>query len=340
MRSKFSILLALLLSLTAIPLGATPVYVDNTAIAQDPNDSTRDALIQTSGRRGWHLLCRPKKKNPADQLAYAAYLRERGSTRRAMRHYLALTLYWPESPEAAAAQYEYARILSERGKRKEAFDEYQRLFENYTGLFPYDEVLKRQFKIALYLMSHKKGRFFIFPGFHSPERAIPLLEKIVENGPQWERAPEAQYLMGEAYEKSLQYEEAIAAYMIARQRYPNSPFAEHAAFRAAHCFYLLAEEAPNNGQTLENAWAAMVLFLNKYPDSEQADLAREYKRTLYLQRARRAYNTAMYYDRIEKNPKAALIAYQTLARKFPHSDWTELAKIRIDSLSKLVETGK
>ena len=49
-----------------------------------------------------------------------------------------------------------------------------------------------------------------------------------------------------------------------------------------------------------------------------------------------AYDKARYYDLIAKKPKAALIAYRALVSQFPHSDWTGLAQIRIDALSKLV----
>lgn len=295
---------------------------------------------ETSGRTKWYLFRRPKMKTAPAQLVYADQLLEQGRTKRAMRHYLALTRFWPESPEAGEAQYKYARLTDQRGKLLDAFDEYQRLFDHHTGFFPYEPVLQRQFEIAKQVMHTRKGKFFIFPGFAAPERAAPLFEKIVQNGPQSEHAPEAQFLMGKAYEESLEYEQAVAAYMKAQQRYSWSPFAGQASFRTAHCYYLLAQESPNNKQLIENAWAATVLFLSSYPKSEHAETAREYAATLRRQRAHLAYNTAVYYDRIEKRPESALIAYRTLVREYPDSDWTEMAKSRIEELSKLVETRK
>jgi outer membrane protein assembly factor BamD (BamD/ComL family) len=293
---------------------------------------------ETSGRKGRYFFRRPRKNTPDQQLAYADKLLEEGKMRRAMRHYLALTRFWPESPQAGEAQYKYARLLDHRGKLMDAFEEYQRLFDHHTGFFPYDEVLHRQFELAEILMNRRKGKFLFFPGFTAPERAAPLFESIVKNGPQWERAPEAQFFVGQAYEKSLEYEQAVAAYMRTQQRYPASPFAEKASFRTAHCFYTLAQESPNNKQLLENAWATTTLFLTTYPRSDLAPKAREYAESLRRQRARLAYNTATYYDRIEKRPKSALIAYETLLRDFPDSDWTEKAKGRIEALKKIVET--
>jgi outer membrane protein assembly factor BamD (BamD/ComL family) len=109
-----------------------------------------------------------------------------------------------------------------------------------------------------------------------------------------------------------------------------------ASFQTAYCYYLLAQESPNNEQILDAAWAAMTLFLNYYPISQQVPLATEYRSTLHRQRAKIAYEKASYYDKIVKRPESALIAYENMVRQFPHSDWTGLAQIRIDALSNSV----
>ena len=253
-----------------------------------------------------------------------------------MKQYVALTIYWPESKEAASAQYHYAKLWDMKGKDYRAFDEYQRLFTHYPGQFPYDEVLNRQFEMATNLMYKKKGKFLFFPGFTAPERAIPMFQCILTNAPQWGKSAETQYLMGRANELSLEYEAAIDDYMTVQNRYPDSPFAESASFQTAYCYYLLSQESPNNEQILDAAWAAMTLFLNYYPSSEKASAATEYRSTLYKERAKMAYDKANYYDKIVKRPDSALIAYEGMVRQFPHSDWTGLAQTRIDALSNTV----
>lgn len=286
---------------------------------------------ETSGKRGFHLFLHPAKKDPARQLEYANQLAEAGRAKAAARQHLALVTYWPESKEAGEAQFRYARYLDRRGNTMKAFDEYQRLFDRYTGLFPYDEVLERQFELAKKAMDVKKGKFWLFPGFSSPERAVPMFEKIVLNGPQWTNAPEAQYLIGKAQQMALEYELAIDAYMTVQNRYPDRPIAEKAAYGAAYCYYLLSQESPYNEQLLEAAWAAMTLYLQAHSSSENAELAREYQKTLFRQRAKLAYEKANYYERARR-PKSALVAYESFLRAFPHSDWTALAQARIDAL--------
>lgn len=291
---------------------------------------------EISGKHGWHPFLHPAEKTPDSQLLFADQLRQTGRAKAAMKQYLALTVYWPESKEAATAQYQYARLWDMKGKDYRAFDEYQRLFNHYPGQFPYDEVLSRQFEIATNIMYRKKGKLLFFSGFTSPERAIPLFQAIMTNAPHWGKSAETQYLMGRANELSLEYEAAINDYMTVQNRYPDSPFAETASFQTAYCYYLLAQESPNNEQMLDSAWAAMTLFLNYYPSSEKASVATEYRSTLYQQRAKIAYEKAAYYDKIVKRPDSALIAYQSMVRQFPHSDWTGLAQIRIDALSNTV----
>lgn len=285
-------------------------------------------------RTGWHLFLRPVQVTPGEQIAYADGLREAGRIRAAMRQYVALAVKWPDAAEAVEAQYEYARLLEERRKYYKAFDEYNRLFEEYPGRFAYDDVVERQFAIATYLMNRRKGTFLFLPGFTAPERAIPFFESILTNAPQWEKAAEVQYLIGQAYEKSFQEEEAIGAYMTTQQRYPESDFAQQAAFGTIRCYEVLTKELPNDDHLLENAWAATVLSLNNYPDAPDAAAARDYRDRLHRQRARLAYNKAHFYDAIARRPEAALIAYRNLLRRFPQSDWTATAQQRIDALSQ------
>jgi outer membrane protein assembly factor BamD (BamD/ComL family) len=291
---------------------------------------------ETSGKRGWHPFLHPAEKKPDAQLVFADQLLQSGRTRAAMKQYVALTVYWPESPEAASAQYRYAKLWDMKGKDMRAFEEYQRLFNHYPGQFSYDEVLNRQFEIATNLMYRKKGKFLFFAGFSAPERAIPMFQAIMTNAPQWKKSAEIQYLMGHANEMSLEYEAAIDNYMTVQNRYPDSTFAELASFRTGYCYYLLAQENPNNEQGLDAAWAALTLFLKNYPSSENASVATEYRNTMYRLRAKMAYEKANYYDRIAKRADSALIAYESMVRQFPHSDWTGLAQIRIDALSNSV----
>ena len=293
--------------------------------------------VETEKKHSWFSWNRPKKDNPTDQLALADALFAEGAIKKAGKAYKALAVTWPGSPEAVTAQLRYARTLDARGKTEKAFDAYQSLMEANTGGFPYDEVLVRQFEIAKQTMDKRRGRFLLMGGFKAPERAIPQFEKVVKNGPRSPHAAEAQYLIAQAHELAGEYELAVVAYMTAQHRYPNSPFVEKAAFGRARTLYRLSEESPNDEDALEQSWAGVVYFINSYPKSEDAEVAKAYRDTLLSRRARMAYDKALFYDKLAKKPAAALQAYRSFVRMFPRSEWTPLAQVRIDQLALEVE---
>ena len=292
---------------------------------------------ETEKKHSWFSFNRPAKKNPADQLAHADDLYADGSLKKAGKAYKALTMTWPGAAEAVPAQLRYARTLDARGKLEPAFEAYQDLMEANAGGFPYDEVLQRQFDIAKEVMNRRRGRVLIFGGFKAPERAVPLFEKVVMNGPRAPFAAEAQFLVGQAYELSEQLELAVVAYMTTQHRYPLSPFAEKAAFGRTRALYYLSEESPNDEEALEQAWAGVTLFLNRHPEAEDGDVAKAYRDTLMSRRARMAYEKAYFYDHLAKRPAAALQAYQSYIKMYPSSEWAGLVQERIADLSTQVE---
>lgn len=298
------------------------------------------AYVETQKKHSWFSFNRPAKKNPADQLAHADRLFAEGALKKAGKAYKALAVTWPGSPEAVPAQLRYARSLDARGKSDKAFEAYQSLMEANAGGFPYDDVLQRQFDLAQEMMNRRHGRLLLFGGFKAPERAVPMFEKVVKNGPRSPRAAEAQYLIGWAYEISDQLELAVVAYMTAQHRYPESEYAEKASFGRARTLYRLSEESPNDEEALEQAWAGVLLFLNSYPQSEEIEVAKAYRDTLLSRRARTAYDKAVFYDRKAKKPSAALQAYRSFIKLFPGSEWVPVAQSRIDQLAAQVENAQ
>jgi len=312
---------ALLLSLACVAVAgaAAPPYTE----AQPPH--------------GWHPFLHAAKTNPKDQLAYARQLEQAGRVRAAIKQLRALVLTWPTTPEAATAQFSYARLLDDRRDWSAAFDEYTYLIEHYAGTFPYDEVLDRQFRIAKLMMNRRKARFLFFPGFAAPERAVPLFEKIIAHGPEWRKADEAQFLIGRAYELNKQYELAVVADTAVQVHYPHSPYAELAAFGRAVCLDRLSRETPHDEAALEEAWSAAAQFVQLYPKSGQLAAALKLRDELYHRRAQIAFSRADFYDRIARQPKSALIEYRDFIRLYPQSEWAARARQRVEALSRLKE---
>ena len=252
--------------------------------------------------------------------------------RRAGRQYRALEVTWPGSAEAPTAQLRYAQTLETRGKAEDAFDQYQVLMEKYAGRFPYDEVLDRQFEIAVAVGQRRRLAWFGLSGMAAPERAVPLLEKIVQNGPQWKRAPEAQLMIARAYEESKQEDLAVTSYLLCEERFPNTDLAQQAALGRARCWYKLSVESPNDEASLEEAYAAAVGYLRHYPDSTDAATVKTLQADLLRQRAEKAYQRAVFYDRVARKPDAARASYESFVRSFPSSEHVEAARARLSEI--------
>ncbi len=288
----------------------------------------------------FNLFLRPGKSNPTEQLAYAEELLQSGKTRKARKQFQALVYAWPNTPEAASAQFHFAAIFDQKGKLEKAFQEYQVLMDTYPGKFPYQDVLERQFDIALRIMSDRRGDVLFLPGFESPERALPLFEDIVDNGPRWEKAPEAQFLIGSIHETTKDYELAIMAYMETMLRYTHSDFAEKAAFARARCLATVSDRTPYDQDMAQEAWYALTIFNTTYPSSGFTEESSELTRHIYNRLAKGAYDIALYYDKNTRKPKAALAAYESYVTRFPSSKWTTEAKQRIQVLQQTVENDR
>lgn len=296
-----------------------------------------DKPYDTAEEEGyWNLFLGTEKDTPSEEMEYARELYERGSEWSARRRYKAVVKYWPTSPEAPKAQLAIAKILEEEGKDKDAFEAYQELFDRYPGRFPVGEVLERQFELAVKIMNSRKLKF-LFGGLSDPEQAIPLFEKIVENAPDWKRAPNAQFLIGEAYEKSGKLEMAVPAYQAVELNYPEKPLASEAAFRKSKLLYELSIRHQNDGELRKKAYSALQLYCAQYPEAEQYDKAVELKQKQYERSAKANYEIGRFYEGNRERPKAALIEYRQLAEKYPDSKWAKKAEGRIAELEKQIE---
>lgn len=278
------------------------------------------------------LFRRAKKDTANEQMAYAARLEEKGRERKARRAYNSLVHNWHDAPEAAQAQRHLADLYAKAGKFERAFEEYQYLVRYFAGTFPYQDVLETQLGLAHSVRTDRHADFFFLPGFADPGRAVPLYEQIVDNGPNWARAPEAQFWVGAVHEADKEYELAVVAYETLLLRYPRSGYVAEGAYRRAQCLRGLANQSRRDEDQCREALLALLAFVRQHPEDERAAEADRHAQELKQRLSGMYYDRALYYDRIVKKPKSAIIAYTDFVQKFPTSERRKEADERIAAL--------
>jgi len=295
-------------------------------------------VVEEQGRKIWRTMFDKRMPTSAQQWEYARGIQEKGRLKKAERLMLYLVRRWPNSKEAPWAQRARADMFYARKKLKDAFRQYQYLIDNYSSrMADYDSVLESQFKIAVDTMERRRMRW-LFGGYRAPEYAVDYFEDIIRNGPQWVRAPEAQFLIGKAYQESNELELAITAYGVLGYRYPDCPFAEEAAWQRIVCLDKLRKEFPNNLEVLDRTLTATTVFLTTYPDSERKGEIIQLRNTLYEVKARKMFDQAAFYAKVPKKAKAAMIYYKKMIEEYPKSELVPEAQKRIDELERLVNS--
>ena len=297
---------------------------------------SEDSVYQES-TRGNYTYLNPfshKPSTPAEHLDYAVSLREKGKLTAARKQFDILVKRWPESPQAAEAMQAVGDIYFKQGEDAKAFEAYEELIQRYyTGLKNYDRVLENQYTIAKREMNRKRMRL-LFGGYSAPERAIPDLESIIRNAPQWERAPQIQFEIAEAYRANGERVEAIQAYSTLAYRYPDSPFAEKAAFAKIETLKDMVEDTPYSVDLREDAQMAAELFTESYTNSEYASDVVAFTSDLAEQAAKNDFEIADFYERVPDPIKkeAARIYYQKVINEHSDTDYAARAKARLRDL--------
>jgi len=293
-------------------------------------------VVEEQGRGTWHVWFDKKLPTSAEQWEYARETQNRGWLKRADRRMLYLVRRWPNSQEAPWAQRARADMLFSRGKLKEAFREYQDLINNYSSrMRDYDTVLESQFEIATDEMNRKRMRWF-FGGYRAPEYSVDYFEDVIRNGPQWSRAPEAQFLIGQAYQDSKELELAISAYGVLGYRYPDSSLAEEGAWQRIVCLDKLRAEYPNSLEVLNRTLTATTVFLTTYPTSAYKGTIVQLRNRFYELKAQKVFDEATFYAKVPKKPEAAIIYFEQMIKEYPKSKLVTEAHVRIAEIKALM----
>ena len=251
------------------------------------------------------------EKSASEQLHKAEALEAEGSLSKAIGAYRGLLSGFPASGAAPQAQFKIAELQEQIGEPERAFNSYGKYISNYPRGKEFDVVVERQFGIAKAFLEGERRKLFGMKTFPSMERAQKMFEEIVKNAPYSKEAPLAQFNIGMALEKQGQYADAVAAYQLAVDKYPNDDVAGDAQYQIGYVQMHLIENGTNDAASRVKARDAFEDFTVRYPQSEKIPQARENIDRLSGTSLKKNLEVARFYEKT-KNFKAATIYYNTV----------------------------
>ena len=315
---------------------------DNAAAAAPVGDRGMDAK-QTSERLQFEnanapdfkekggMFGRPKMKTPEEQFVFAEKREQDGSLRSATSAFNALISEWGTSNISQMAQLKVAELYEKRGRYLDSFKEYQYFVEYFSSAenTHFNDVIAKQFALANSQFSRLEGGFFSAP---DPEVVADMFGKIISNAPDGEHAAESQFKRGACFENKGDWLDAALAYEKLAARYPDSPLRIDAFYRAALARAKLADKYPRDERIMKNAISGLRIAYRADPEHSSANEVFEAEKRLYDVLSKLNFEKAEFYDKIRKNPAAAIIAYNAFLSEFAGSAEAEKARNRMEQL--------
>ena len=281
-------------------------------------------------RKAPSIFHRPAENSSVAQCERVQKFEANGRRKKATKAANALVHKWHNAAEAPQAQMTIARLQEERGNHAEAFDEYQYLIDNFAGLFPFDDVLIRQYQIANHLLRPPKK--FLGLSLSSMEDVRIRFERIVRNAPNWELSPDALLKAASCHELEGDKFEAADALSRLQTRYPTTSAALKASAEEIRLRRELAEKFPMDAALTRRAIAAIDNALRTYGSKINRDELASWRRELYEAGMNRDYERANFYDNKQRKPRSALIAYKEFLRTYPDAPQADAVRTRVAEL--------
>lgn len=174
-------------------------------------------------------------------------------------------------------------------------------------------------------VAYKKAMRLYQSGEYSD--AVDAFETVFELGRGTEYAQNAQYYLAESHFNNESYLMAASEYERYISLYPRSESRQEVQFKEAYCYYKLSPRYRLDQKYTNRAIEKFNLFESRYPDSDRLPEINKYVKELRNKLARKIYNAADLYMRIDEY-EAATIYYGLTIDRYPESDpWAERALV-------------
>ena len=275
------------------------------------------------------------EKSASEQLHKAQALEADGDLGKAIGAYRALLKGYPSSGAAPQAQFKIAELYEKGGHLERAFKEFGKYVSRYPRGKEFDAVVEHRFNIAKAFLNGERRRLFGFKTFPSMERTQKMFEELITDAPYSKYAPLSQFNIGLALERQGESAEAIAAYQVAVDKYPNDDIAADAQYQIGYIQMHLVEKGSNDEAGRIKAHDAFEDFTVRYPQSEKIPQARENINKLSGVNVKKTLDVARFYQKTG-NFKAAVIYYNEVIHDGPETPEAKEAAQALEHLKQTV----
>lgn len=243
------------------------------------------------------------------------------------------------TPWGEKAQYFLAETQYHRERFVAANDNYQRLIKKYPGTEYRDQLVRREYDIAMYWLSDEDPKAKPLPSkayydgrapmLDAKGYAIRTLEHVRLHDPQGPLADHAALRTADHYHTVGDYEQAAVFYDQLLAEHAKSPLRERAQLSSIDARIKGYIGPEYDGSGLDSAQETIKRTIAEFPEHQASN--EQLYHTLDLindQHAEREYNYGLYYIRARK-PTAAEYQFGLVIAKWPKSKWAELARVQL-----------
>jgi len=251
------------------------------------------------------------------KLAQARALEAAGKNKAALKLYDKITTAHRTSSAAPKARYAHANLLDRQRDLTEAFDSYQLYIQNYPSNASYSQALSRQAAVAQAAAKGLIGyKTFGIRSRYEPGKITEMLEKVRDNAPAAETAPEAQFAIGKVLQDRGGQAQAIDAYQKLVNDYPKHSLAPEAQFRIGQTLEQSASGGNHDKANLDAARRAYEDLVQSYPNSRFTPMATKAIASLGSKNLQRSFEIAEFYYQ-KGQSSSAIFYFQEVVKSAP-----------------------
>lgn len=257
----------------------------------------------------------------------------------AYKSFKKLLVNYPNSQEAAEAQYFIAQCLEKLSKPYDAYLEYQKLIDSYPNSKRINQAVERIYNIGEYFLNREHKKLLgvsVYDFVDHP--AIEIFQRIVDKVPYCEYAPRAQYKLGMIFMELRRFDEARDAFQKTIDSYPDSEWAGPAKYQLAVATAKAFPGAQYDATYLKEASARLDEFISEHPDAQISSEAEDQLTKLRNSEAKKYFETAEFYEKQNKY-QSAMIYYRRVVNNYADSIYYNESLKRAGELSEIINEG-